>query len=276
MRGNMKYILNFMILVLIWGCNQSVPEKQQPILMGQPAWFPLGDEVHHAETLPSAEESILSFKAESRWFKCLPRAVSKKEYEEWIKNNPGMEDLQNERSSVFYIPMKLPYPNNLNEIASKNQGAELKFQILKSLKENEINFEITLFAKERVVTRETEHRLTNTLPFLFGFYVDGKPITLESKGVKISGGVNAFNDLVEAGSKKTWNLKVNRSSIDKIVGTEGKTLEIVVLFSERQHIGYLKDGPMLIEDVVTMKGRPAQILIKSNIVTLKRINQQWE
>ena len=277
MRGKMKYIFKFILLFLIWGCNQVASEKQSSVLKGQPSWFPLGDELHHAENLSSAEESILNFKTESRWFKSFPRTVSKLDYEEWLKKNPQVEDVQNERNPVFYIPTKLPYPNNLNEIPDINQGAVLKLQISKGAKESEINFELILFAKERVVIRETEHRWTNTLPFLFGFFVDGKPVTIETKGISISGGANSFIDLVEVGSNKTWSLKVNRTSIDKLVGTEGQSLQIVALFSERQHFGYIKEGQVMLDDNISnLKGRSPQILLKSNIVTLKRVNQQWQ
>ena len=162
-------------VLMVFICFSCKPKNniKEYSLSGQPSWFPLGGEIVHAEGLDTAQEGILSFGTKPRWFKSFPKTVSKQKYEEWLKENPGISDTQNERGSEFFIPSELPFPKNIESLSLKNQGASLQFQISNGINEKELILHITLTANERAIIREVEHRATNTLPFLFAFFLDG-------------------------------------------------------------------------------------------------------
>jgi hypothetical protein len=273
----MKNIILLLILLNCFGCaTKRIVRETEIKLSGQPSWFPLGGEIVHAEGLATAEESLLSFNTQSpRWFKSFPKAVSRQEYENWLKEKENNSDTQNERSSVFFIPSKLPYPTNPESILQKDQGATLQFQVSNSVNVGELIFNLTLVAKERPIIREVEHRFTNILPFLFAFYIDGKAITRENKNFGYETGSISFIELVPINQKKEWNLRIDKKSLEELVGQEGKDLEIIVLFSERQHLVYFEDSKEKFEDTKPFKGQAPQIIIRSNLINLKRTTDGW-
>ena len=120
---------------------------------------------------------------------------------------------------------------------------------------------------ERALWRESEHRSTNVLPFLFGLAVDGRPVHLESSCSAHEGGSVRFERLVEPGGSRRWSVRVDAASLRvHVVSGKGAALTLVALFCERQHTGWATgEGELPSPDpqlALPFEGEP--VLIRSN------------
>ena len=60
---------------------------------------------------------------------------------------------------------------------------------------------------------QVEHRWTNTLPFLFAFFVNGQPIIVPSTSFDKDGGVAWMTPLVEKSGSRKWSVRVKAESL---------------------------------------------------------------
>ena len=235
------------------GAEESSDQSNRPReLLGQPSWFPLGEEVYHSQDRFKAERKLLAFKPQPRWFVGLVRGRGRME-----EQTP---------------------PKRLDDVPVADQGASLSLSVSPAESPDHVRFSLTLKAAERTVWREVEHRWTNTLPLLFAFYADGKAVTLRLRAFDKSGGVKQSHEVAEKGRERAWSLLVDLKSLEAILESrQPRELEIVAVFSERQHEAYyegqkLRPGSGMIESRVPRRA----IVVRSNVVRLKRLAERWK
>ena len=260
------------MLVLLVGYPASAEDIT---LTGQPSWFSLGGEVYREREIAAAEKQVLDFKAEPRWFLGFPKPVTKAAFEAWKREQKTSLQADESQEASYQLPSSPPYPKRIEEVATLDQGAALKFAIEPSKEGHEFVFALTLDAKERAIRREVEHRATNIVPFLFACYADGKAIAMDLDGKSHEGGANQLVELVPAKSAKTWRLRVAAKSLAAIVPKEAQELALVAAFSERQHEGYQEGGHLRLEHW-DLRDLPLQILVRSNVVKLNRAGNGWQ
>ena len=59
------------------------------------------------------------------------------------------------------------------------------------------------------------------------------------------------------------------------MGPDGKELIIIATFSERQHMEYVENPGVFLEDAVSTKGHAPQIIVRSNVIRLIRTVEGW-
>jgi len=276
----MKNAIFISIALFCVGClSKSDPRNGMTGLSGQPSWFPLGGEVYHGNERFDAQKEILQFKSESRWFLGFPKAVTKEAFETWKKRRNGVIDMQVSEEHAYQIPSIPQYPKNIKEFPQESQGARLELRIGKAKTNGELILTLTLSAGDRVVRREIEHRWTNVTPFLFAFFADGEAVSRKLDAFGKMGGTNHLVEVVQPQKRRDWNLRVNTTSIDALVGAEAQEIAIVAAFSERQHEGYFYFSEyeiMDLEEVWNLKDLAPQITVRSNVIRLRRNDRHWE
>ena len=239
--------------------------------------------MYRAEQSMEADKQVLRLDDQPRWFVGFPREVSQEVYEAWVKQQGQIsrqESAEGER--VYQNPSTPKYPRSVAELPPKNQGASLKLTVAADDKSDDdksgdeaasLSLTLTLSAGDRAIQREIEHRRTNVLPFLFAFTADGKPVSKDAVGGVGEGGKNQFIELVPAQSQKSWTVQMTLESLASIVPADASEIEIVAVFSERQHEAYAEGGPISIGEVWSseaIKNRPPQIVVRSNVVHLRK------
>jgi hypothetical protein len=246
-----------------------------------PSFFALGDDVYHARERIEAEQQLLQFSAEPRWFAGFPQVVTDEEFAAWEKQqekSSQQETVQGER--VNQIPTRPAFPKSIADLPVQDQGASLRLAVEHNEKvaQDEIIFTLTLSSGKRAIQREIEHRRTNVLPFLFAFTADSKQVSHQLRGGKQGGGTNQWIELVPTQSQKTWTVRASLNSLAKMLPKDAGDSEIFAVFSERQHEYYEAAGPQALEEVWSveaLKKRPPQILLRSNGVRLHRAGEKW-
>ncbi len=251
-------------------------------LSGEPSWFPLGGEVYHSQDRFKAEGKPLAFKPESRWFVGLVRSRGPLEGKAAEKQDgsatPGRDHQPPVKAEKAGSGPPLSPPKRLDGLPLVDQGASLCFRVSPAESPDRVRFSLTLKAAERTVWREVEHRWTNTLPLLFAFYADGKAIQRRLTRFEKGGGARQSAKVADKGRERSWSLLVDIKSLEAILEShQPREIEVVAVFSERQHEGYfdkskLRDGQGIVESEVPQTA----IVLRSNVVRLKRSAGGWE
>lgn len=268
----------------------SSPLHRAEKLSGEASWFPLGGEVYHSEDRFEAEGTLLAFKPQPRWFIGLVRQRgpleenAAKEQTGSGKPKEGVHPPTN-HDNVTQGPPLSP-PKRLDDLPVTDQGASLSFSVSSAGSPDRLRFSLTLKAAERTVWREVEHRWTNTLPLLFAFYADGKAVKHTLTEFLKWGGSKQSEKVVEKGREKTWSLLVDAKSLEAILENRHPSeLEIVAVFSERQHQGYFerqheghdkRQYQQHHNGIIESQVPQTAIVVRSNVVRLKRSAGQWE
>jgi hypothetical protein len=273
---------------LFAGCRAQFPavppwetvEVDGVLLTGWPTWFPLGEEVYFEDGHLQAEQEVLCFQPETRWFKGFSKEADKATFEsrmnEYVArlraaggswNQMKVEDDPNRR---YFLATQPPYPHTPSDIPAAQHGVRLALAVRKANDPAILVFELTLSSEFFVLTREVEHRNTNVVPFLFSFYADGQavwPFSEEPHG--IIGGNSWMWPLVEKGGSKKWSYRVNKASIAQLLGRRRPgQLAVLAAFSQRQHDYWGGFGDLYPQgDMLTRApDDPPQVVVRSNVV----------
>ena len=76
---------------------------------------------------------------------------------------------------------------------------------------------------------------------------------------------------------KQWALKINTATLNELTGRDDeRTLQIIAVFSERQHEyhEYRLDGWAV--NVVPPGYKGPEVVVRSNVVNLKYVNNEWK
>jgi hypothetical protein len=79
-------------------------------------------------------------------------------------------------------------------------------------------------------------------------------------------------------SQKSWTVRVTTASLSEVLPENAKKIEMVAVFSERQHEFYEAGMPLPLEEVWSvdaLRKRPPQIVIRSNEVQLRNEGTKW-
>ena len=117
--------------------------------------------------------------------------------------------------------------------------------------------ELTLESKDMPIQRQVEHRWTNTLPFLFAFWVDGQAVTVPLTSFNKAGGVAWMTPLVEKGRREKM---VGQSqfpvSLRRLLpDARPHSLSVAAAFANSQHEGYFEDSEKVRDGWPTMSNR---------------------
>ncbi len=190
------------------------PAAPQPASSARPAptFLSLGGERYRLSEAREAQGRSLALVEEPRWFDGAPKTPAPPKY--------------------------------LADVPLRDRGARLELSIEDGDAETLI-LSVTLHAgAERPLWREHEHRWTNVVPFLFGVYAGGVPVQVPWEGSAKMGGIQDFVELVAAGKSRRWALRLDRASLDALLGERGeRRLELIAVFGERQHSSYATLGP---------------------------------
>ena len=250
-------------------------------LSGEPSWFPLGGEVYHSRDRFKAEGKLLAFKPQPRWFVNVVRGRDPVEEKTTEKRNkpakPSHDGKPPAKPEKASGPPLSP-PKRFDDLPLVDQGATLSFSASPADSPDHVRFSLTLKAAERTVWREVEHRWTNTLPLLFAFYADGKAVKHRLTGFGKEGGVKQSVAVAEKGHERLWSLLVNLTSLEAILeNRQPREIQLVAVFSERQHEGYFESSKLRRGDGIAEPEVPqTAIVVRSNVVRLKRSADHWE
>ncbi len=186
------------VLLAVSGCRGRAVEA--PAV----SWFPIGDEIHSGHGLAAAQRDVLALLPEPRWF----------------------------------VPFgdQQPAPLAFGPGPTTKGHPSLHLELRNGDRPDTIRFVMRLRAGARPLWRETEHRWTNTLPFLFAFRVDGNPVFRTLDGWGKFGGISRFRKVAAKGATRTWSVDVSRASLAALFGAQPPSVvEIVAVFSETQH-----------------------------------------
>ncbi len=240
------------------------------------SWFSLGGEVYQERDRFDAEKQVLSFDKQPRWFLGFPKAVSRNEFEAWLKSQSGKLQLERSSEVSYQIPNPPAYAKRVEDLPTSHHGASLKFAMEPQKEPGELVFVLTLTAGDRLIRREIEHRNTNVVPFLFALHADGKVISGELNGTRKAGGTNKLVELVPVKARQTWRFRVAQESLESLVPGMTQQLEITAAFSERQHEGYAGNDQAGTLEVWNLKDLPPQILVRSNVLRMQRNGDGWK
>ena len=268
-----RSLLKFVVAVLVLTHSLNGLAAAEPKEL---SWFSLGGEVYQERDRFDAEKQVLSFDKQPRWFLGFPKAVTKNDFEAWLKSQNGKLQLEPASEPSYQIPNPPPYAKRVEDLPTSHHSSSLKFAIEPQKEPGELAFVLTLTAGDRSIRREIEHRNTNVVPFLFGLQADGKLISEELNGTRKDGGTNKLIELVPAKTSQTWRFRVARKSLDSLVPETTQQLEITAAFSERQHEGYAGIDQSSSLEVWNLKDLPPQILVRSNVVRLMRSGDGWK
>lgn len=266
----------FLLAVLVASAGCGTAPAAPP-----PSFFSLGGDVYHAEDRREAEQQLLRFGAEPRWFVGYPRQVTREAYEAWEKQQGGVSRQEpSEGEPAYQIPTRPAYPRSVETLPRRDQGATLRLTAEHdgTPAADEIVLKLELAAGDRAIQREIEHRRTNVLPFLFCFTADGKPVSRECPGGVSDGGTKKFVELAPAKSRKTWTLRIATDSLASLLPAGTGEASLVAVFSERQHEYYEEGGPTSGGEVwsnAALKARPPQIVLRSNSIRLRKDGAKW-
>lgn len=273
------------LLVCLVGCCLTFPSlvdaQTQPVVDNEPGppWFALGRDVYRAHELQAAEGKLLEFLPQSRWFQAFPKPVTKAEYDAWLKLQTKQTRLQDQEvppngEPVYQVPGEVSYPRRVEDLSQVDRGVRLQLGTEPSAAAGELNLTLTLSTKARGVRREVEHRYTNVVPFLFQILADGKPLAAQPETVFSMRGSHSLVELVPANDSKTWHLRVDQKSLERLLPAETKELTVTAAFSERQHVLWT-EGVQNLGEVWTLSDLHPQLLIRSNTVQLVRKDAGW-
>lgn len=268
-----RLLLKFVVAVSVLALSLNGLEAAEPREL---SWFSLGGEVYQERDRFDAENQILSFDKQPRWFLGFPKAVSKDEFEAWLKSQSGKQQLEPASEPSYQIPNPPPYAKRVEDVPTAHHGSSLKFTVEPQKEPGEMAFVLTLTAGDRSIRREIEHRNTNVVPFLFALQADSKVVSEELDGTRKEGGTNKLIELVPAKTSRTWRFRVARKSLDAMIPETTQQLEITAAFSERQHEGYAGNDQSASLEVWNLKDLPPQILVRSNVVRLMRSGDGWK
>jgi hypothetical protein len=255
-------------------------------LEGQPSWLPIGAEVYDEADVAVVEQTRLSVRMEPRWFRGFGRAVTREEFEANLAklHTAGYRfDVQTEPHDRYVLPDPPPYPRCLADVPLEAHGVHLALNpVVRDVDTSSVVLELTLSSDRSLVEREVEHRYSNTLPFLFAFYVDGKAIRVPSQGFRRWGGVRSMVPLVTANATRTWSVRVDGKSMRALLpDARPHCLAMVATFCNQQHIGYdieggianeLSAGTLRLNDGAAF---PTQVLVRSAPANLLWDGNAW-
>jgi peptidoglycan/xylan/chitin deacetylase (PgdA/CDA1 family) len=252
------------------GSNVSADAK----LVGRPSWLPIGPEVYQERDVEAAAQTVLKVRPEPRWFTGFPHLVTKAEFDQYMAETEPNVKYQVEASPGEYpIPMLPPFPKSIDDLPLEDHGARLSLSAKASDDVAILQFHIGLTSGADALQREVEHRWSNTLPFLFAFYVDGRAATLPNHGWGRSGGVQGFVPLVTANGSRQWDIHVDAQRVrDLLPDGRRHSLAIVAAFCNSQHEGYSEGGRVELSNKVN---GPSLILVRSEPAILNWDGSRW-
>lgn len=270
------------ILLGVGGCRSEQARPAPVALSGTPSWLPIGPEVYQEKDRAEAETRVLTVRNDcSRWFLGYSKSVSKEEYDAYVEEQRRHGALVSMQSHVggHYLPTMPPYPQRVEDIPVEDQGVKLTLAARASDDLSHVLLTLKLTSQTRPVEREVEHRCTNTLPFLFAFYVDGKAVQVRVTSLDKMGGAHALAPLVAAGGERDWLVKVDAASLRGLL-PDGRPHELaaVAAFSDRQHVGYVGDSERamrLVGGVFLGREGSKQIVVRSEVARLQWTGERW-
>lgn len=170
-------------------------------------------------------------------------------------------------------------PRTPAEIPTADRGVTLHLSGIEG--EGGLVLCLTLSTENRVVYREVEHRVSNEIPFLFGFIISGEPVRIARPTQGAWSGGRTLVKVVEPGESRTWRIPVDGASIDRVVGRSVGRVSIVAVFSERQPRAAALAAEWSKTDIdvlpSTMEGTLArsETLVRSNELLLRRRGYGW-
>jgi hypothetical protein len=254
--------------------HEDTSAAKQPVQVSaakQPSWFAIGPEVYHEGEVTEAEKRVLSVRLEPRWFVGGDKAVSKAKYDAYFAGSSA--PVQKQTNGLFFIPNP-PYPKQLDDLPLEDHGVSLGLDASPCDDPSVVLLKLELKSKDMPVRRQVEHRWTNTLPFLFAFYVDGQAVVVESTSFEKEGGVDWMDPLVEKGGARKWSVKIKAESLRALLpDTRPHTLAVAAAFANRQHEGFFEDSERL-----TGGGDSAEppMVVRSGIAQLKWDGTKWD
>jgi hypothetical protein len=276
----MKRLALLTSLFFLVGCNEQSPSftKPPPSLTGQPSWFSLGGEVYQENDVAEVENRVLAFKPQPRWFLGFSQPASTQEVDAYLGQLRRAGAEIEMREPQRFLPYRPPYPKTLYDLPLDDRGVRLSFDAAATDDPAVLQFCLTLTSRHLPVWRGVEHRWTNVLPFLFGFYVDGKAVAFPSNVSTKWGGIKSVGLLVASGGSRNWRLHVNEGSMRRFLpDSKPHVLNIVCAFSECQHEWWLGDG----QNNFFEMGMPpkdhigAQVLVRTNVIQLEWTGTRW-
>lgn len=277
MGAKVKALLGW-VAVLVVACAGGCGGRMT--LTGQPSWFALGGEVYHEDSRVEAQQQVLAFGAEPRWFQPIAKPVTRAEFEAYEKSRQtrGVRLASSRGDGQWSVPEAFSYPSRVEDLPLENQGARLELAIHRTADPRVLEFVLTLTASERTVLREIEHRYTNVLPVLFAFYAENEgasvaqAVSVPPQGVAREGGVNSWVPLVETGGKRVWALRVDTESLARFLPKPGPVhLGVVAVFCERQHWGYAGEDEAALMGGYSSEQPSRPVLVRSDVAVI-----DWE
>jgi hypothetical protein len=263
------HILCLIAAITAAGCKglRSRP-PHATALVGQPSWLPLGPEVYHEQDVAASAEGVLRFRREPRWFVGFPRPGTREQFDAHMARSSSETSLIETQDGVYAIPSQPAFPTSIDDLSLDDQGSRLTLAISATDDPNILNMQLRLTAGRKPLFRQVEHRWSNTLPFLFAFYVDGQAVSIPSEGFGKLGGIVSLAPLIEAGQTGRWNVRVDAGSIRGLLpDSSSHVVSIVAAFSNSQHegrhVGAIHLGSPVLEDgdveSMVIRSEPAEL-----------------
>lgn len=263
----MRSLRHVLLLALtpLWigACGEPSPAAPPAAL----TWFAIGGDAHDLGDARATQSGVLDLGTTPRWFTGQPELISEAEL---ARRRAAMgivvEEARIEEgdtpAGMRWIAAPPPKPRRIEDLPTSIDGARLELSAESIEAGEEVRLTLTLHAGARALWRESEHRSTNVLPFLFTLTHDGEPIRIVTNEAAHQGGIQRFEQIVEAGASRRWTLRLRTASLEP--HGEGE-LTITAAFCERQHTGWAAlDGEHPARDTgveIPFEGDP--VLIRS-------------
>lgn len=269
------------VLLGVGGCHGEQAKPAPPALSGKPSWLAIGPDVYQEKDRDEAETQVLAVRSDCpRWFLGYSKSVSKEDFDAYLQEQrqDGTKILMESADGKHFLPTAVPYPRGFDDLPTEDQGVRLALGAGASNDPSYVLLTLKLSSQTRDVEREVEHRWTNTLPFLFAFYVDGQAVQVRSAGFGRDGGVNYAVPLVKAGGEHDWAVKVDAASLRALL-PDGRPheLAIVAAFSDRQHEWFAEgsDHVMRLSQLFMGHEGHKQIVVRSEAARLQWTGERW-
>ena len=241
------------------------------VLAGQPSWLPIGPEVYQERDVAAAADDRLSVRRGPRWFDGFSVPGTREQFDAYmVRVEPGAR-YSVESAEPYPIPSPPPFPQSIADVPVSDQGCRLTLAVSPTSDPNTLVFRLRLSSGSAPLCREVEHRWSNTLPFLFAFYVDHTAVSVPAGAFGREGGIVSIVPLVAAGQTREWDVRVDAGSVRALLpDCSPHVVSVVAAYCNSQHEGYAPGAMRLLQRVLMEDGKvPTTVLVRSEPASVR-------
>ena len=266
-------LLLFILCLTTPSVVSATPPTTRPheLPSGEPSW--LGLESSVAVRVGEEEKAVRTLSKTAQWFECYSHSVTEEQYRIYMLKHGERLAASEPLTGPFVLSDPLPHPKTLADVPDNDRGVQLSLAFSPAEDPSAIRFNLMLSSSGRAVWAENDWR-----PFLFAFFIDGKPYVPPQPGqIHIDRIVPSPRLLLpKGGGERRWRIQVAQQSLRNLLPDEKPhKLTVFASFSEREPVPSFGKESRPDGSLPPEGHEGSQVLVRSNPAEVSWDGKEW-